>query len=44
MSSFTLQPVDSPSGMTPSVLDRRARQDDVSHFNLSWEEAFHLLL
>lgn len=44
MGSFTLLPVDSASGMTPSMLDRRASYSDVSCFNPSWKEVFHLLL
>nr|XP_013050124.2 uncharacterized protein LOC106044585 isoform X1 [Anser cygnoides] len=42
--SLTLLPVNSALGMTPSVRDRRASHDGVSHFNVSCEEVFHLLL
>lgn len=44
MGSFTLLPVNSALGMTPSTPDRRASRDGVSHFNVSYEEVFHLLL
>lgn len=44
MGSFTLLPVASALGMTPSMLDRGAIQNDTSHFNPSWEEVLHFVL